>query len=617
VIREDAPVGGRRSLEGDLRRSVRGGDPAAALMDAWPALNDADPEWNALIHEVMVGAARLDLGVGGGTLAMGDAFATAFVDEAGHALRADAQFVEWLGEPHLSGEICALAARARATGRAIGVVTGSEGRPVSLLAVRAGAGGGAGALAAAPAASRRPGVLLAAFAPSRSSGLARRAAEALGLAPLEARIAEALLSAPNLETAAAAIGVGRETAKDALKRAQKRTGARNPAELVGRLLDLCCEGEVEPGARDEDLLKRAMGLTPAEAEVAAALARGDEAIEAAGRLGLSEATVKSYRRAIFAKTGVKRSRDLRRLADEVRELDRLSSYSEVVADAPVPIERLRVLRSGGRRIAFIDYGPASGAPLVVGHGYTTGRLTPRPLLERLHKAGFRVLVPQRPGFGLTSPAAGDYLAYSANDLLQILDHLRAGKVRLLMRDGGCATALEFALRYPGRLSQVVLLNPRTPLGYRPPPNGPMAAFSRFLLAHPGLVEPFAEMLRRQTKSALIERVLRRACSTVEADRRVLEEDPALLPALVRDQQGLLARTVRGFVDETRIFADGWSPPGVPDDAAWTIAWSGALVPDPDVRPWAGLPNLMLETLEGAGVLLALTHTDQLIALLKR
>jgi hypothetical protein len=90
----------------------------------------------------------------------------------------------------------------------------------------------------------------------------------------------------------------------------------------------------------------------------------------------------------------------------------------------------------------------------------------------------------------------------------------------------------------------------------------------------------------------------------------------VLSHLIRDMQGLLARSVRGFVDEHEVYTRGWSPPGL-DSASgrWTIGYSGALNPNPDVRPWAGLPGLRTVVIPGAGILAPYTHTDEFIALL--
>jgi hypothetical protein len=103
---------------------------------------------------------------------------------------------------------------------------------------------------------------------------------------------------------------------------------------------------------------------------------------------------------------------------------------------------------------------------------------------------------------------------------------------------------------------------------------------------------------------------------LELDRQI-SADPAVMAQMVRDSQGLLARGVRGFVDEHQVYARDWSPPGLePRTGPWTIIYSGALAGEPDPRPWAGLPGVRTVMLEGAGVLYAYSHIDQLIALLR-
>jgi DNA-binding CsgD family transcriptional regulator/PAS domain-containing protein len=72
----------------------------------------------------------------------------------------------------------------------------------------------------------------------------------------------------------------------------------------------------DPGegpAVPEAALRRAFGLTPAEARVAARLAAGDTVTEAAAALGLALATARSYLAAIFRKTGTARQAELVRL----------------------------------------------------------------------------------------------------------------------------------------------------------------------------------------------------------------------------------------------------------------------------------------------------------------
>ena len=357
----------------------------------------------------------------------------------------------------------------------------------------------------------------------------------------------------------------------------------------------------------------ALGLSPLEATVAEALLDAPNLAVAADAIGVSRETAKETLARAMRKAGARRAPDLvRRLLDLTLEAGR--ERGEARPDQPGAQERLRVIMADGRRVAFIDYGPAGGAPLLVGHGFHTGRLMPEPLLVRCQAAGLRVIIPQRPGFGLTDPAVGDYLEAASGDLAAILDSLGYGEARALYRDGGVATLIALAQRYPGRLQRAVLVNPRPPRWARAPPTGPISAISRLLLDRPALIEPFAEMLRRQTRTDALAAMLRRACQDCEADRRLIA-DEAVLRHLVRDAQGLLARPVTGFVDEQRVYASGWSPPQLQPGCAWRLAWSGALAAvAPDLRPWSGLPNLEARPIEGAGMLFAFSHPAAVVSL---
>jgi DNA-binding CsgD family transcriptional regulator len=62
-------------------------------------------------------------------------------------------------------------------------------------------------------------------------------------------------------------------------------------------------------ARKDDLRRR-FGLTPAEADVALQILKGDGRQAAAARLGIAAATVRAHLSHIFEKTGVRRQAEL-------------------------------------------------------------------------------------------------------------------------------------------------------------------------------------------------------------------------------------------------------------------------------------------------------------------
>lgn len=598
-----------------MRARLAEGRPSQAILEDWVAMAwalDRDPD---ALTAALAEAAQFDAGQGSATVAPRSAIGVAVVEAGGELVLADEVFSKWFGgQPDLAAfrRLVRLALR---DGQASGLVEGCDG---AALAACAGVGEAAAgwplpeACRTVMAGSARRVALLC-FAPSRASDLAARASQAFGLTPLEARLAEALLDAPNLEAAAARIGVGRETAREALKKAMKKAGARRSPDLVRRMMDLMCGDHATPPAL-EVVLASTFGATAAEARAAARFAQGLTAREVAEQLGVKDATVRGQLKAVFAKTGVNKAKDLVRLAAESSTLAVLSGAAETVLEPADPNGRLRVVPSGARRIAVTDYGPRSGKPVLVMHGATTGRRLPPALVVALHARGYRPLVPQRPGFGLTDVATGPYLEQGADDMARVMDALRIDRAKLLLRDSSTPTGLLFASLHPDRMVAGIAVNPKWPAGgdKQPAvrlPTSMMGVLSRAFVENPHMIDLVGEILRRQTRTDLMEKVMRQSLAHLPCDVAALRT-PGVLDALVRDAQSMFARSSLGFSAEHRAFVAGWTVPSNVGGERWTVAECDHLVlPDAKVI-WGGLPNVTFNVIDDAGLLVYFTHPTE-------
>jgi hypothetical protein len=122
------------------------------------------------------------------------------------------------------------------------------------------------------------------------------------------------------------------------------------------------------------------------------------------------------------------------------------------------------------------------------------------------------------------------------------------------------------------------------------------------------VATFAEFLRRQATTAVLERIIVTAFSEVAVDAAALR-DPAVRQFLTRDIQALCARSIRGFASEHSVYANGWEPPaGLPPDKAWTLAASSEL---PAAVDWLPLSQVRRVSIPGAGILPQFTHPQAL------
>lgn len=104
---------------------------------------------------------------------------------------------------------------------------------------------------------------------------------------------------------AAPIVVRRETGVPLVLRMLPVDGAARSPFLAVRALVMIDE-LARPAVTDWTLLRRAFGLTPAEARLAALLATGDTLEHAAQALGITRGTARTSLKAIFQKTGVHR-----------------------------------------------------------------------------------------------------------------------------------------------------------------------------------------------------------------------------------------------------------------------------------------------------------------------
>lgn len=596
-----------------LRTSAPRGAPLELLLDSWADVEDA-----VLADS---GHARADLAAASaalppiaGAIADRRSLAAAVMTPRGEICFADAAYGALFQD---SADLRPLLKRALREGPVVSLVEGAAGAAFTAWIGDAAAAArwplGAEAGAALSAGPERLAVIVS--APSRSSELARRAARALDLTALEARLAEALLFAPNLDVAAADAGVGRETARDALRRINAKAGVRRTPELIARLIGVMCEVQGEEGG-DAQIAASAFGLTPAEGRVTAMVARGATAPEAAETLGVSAETVRTHIKSILAKTGTKGVKDLARLLAEARELVALAAAAEPVFGEEEGGGRLRVVESleGSRHIALIDYGPYDAEPVFVFHGAAAGRRLPEDFRRSLTARGLRPIVVQRPGFGLSDPATGDYARTGAADMAAVAERLRLRRAHMLARDTGMPVALAFAQAYPERLDRAVILNPHPPMSLHDPRDSFVASVQKHLLRNPDLVVTFAEFLRRQATTQLLERILDRAFSEVAVDAAALK-DKAVRAFLIRDIQALCARSVWGFAAEHAAYANGWEPPAdLRPSSAWTLAVSGELSEDV-TQGWLAVPDLRRVSIAGAGVLPQFTHPDALAELL--
>jgi len=119
----------------------------------------------------------------------------------------------------------------------------------------------------------------------------------------------------------------------------------------------------------------------------------------------------------------------------------------------------RFARVNGWRMHYVDEG--AGDPVVLLHGNPTWGFLYRDLIPILTQAGYRVIVPDMIGFGLSEKPTREHAhsldGHSAN-LVALLRQLDLRRIALVCHDWGGPTGLSFALSNLERMHALVLMS---------------------------------------------------------------------------------------------------------------------------------------------------------------
>jgi pimeloyl-ACP methyl ester carboxylesterase len=132
----------------------------------------------------------------------------------------------------------------------------------------------------------------------------------------------------------------------------------------------------------------------------------------------------------------------------------------------------------GRKIAYYEYGDPSGIPILFCHG-TSSHVHVMLLHEAALRHGYRIIVPDRPGIGLSDFDPKRKLLDGADDIGLLADHLGIDRFGVMGISGGGPTILACAYRLKDRLNFAVDLAGAAPLYNDPDALKTLGAVDRF------------------------------------------------------------------------------------------------------------------------------------------
>lgn len=214
-------------------------------------------------------------------------------------------------------------------------------------------------------------------------------------------------------------------------------------------------------------VKKVFGLTKAEARLANNLLAGLTIAEVSQSQHISLNTLRTQLKSVFAKTNTKRQIELvRKLLLYSRFNDSPSIEStqaaEVLSNSHDPKHHQTMKLADGRTLGFSEFGSLDGEPVIVCHPATGSRLQSHPDDSIAQSLNARLIIPDRPGYGLSSPINNATLLDWPNDLAQLIKKLQLSKVSIIGFCGGAPYALSCAHSIAPMVSHVTCISGVTP-----------------------------------------------------------------------------------------------------------------------------------------------------------
>lgn len=120
--------------------------------------------------------------------------------------------------------------------------------------------------------------------------------------------------------------------------------------------------------------------------------------------------------------------------------------------------------SDGRVLGWEEMGDRHGKPVLAFHGAPACRLLFGPASEPAQCHGLRLIAPDRPGYGLSTPHPGRTLASWADDVASLMRHLGIETAPIVGISGGGPYAVSTAARLGARISALALVSPLGEIG---------------------------------------------------------------------------------------------------------------------------------------------------------
>ena len=225
--------------------------------------------------------------------------------------------------------------------------------------------------------------------------------------------------------------------------------------------------------------------------------------------------------------------------------------------------RVKLLKlNDGGNLAYYEYGDAGGRPILFFHG--TGSHVHAMLIDKAAlEMGYRVIVPDRPGIGLSDFRKNMTLLGIVGIYTELLDHLNVEKCIAVGISGGGPSLMACAYSTPKRFELIVDLACAMPL-YRDKPSLESLGTMDRIYARLGSSLPLSLFKIPFSLLGLMQTVMKSpkafaktmSSSMCESDSRLFS-NPNLQYLLMRDFQELFRRGSKGPAYDAQLVYKDW------------------------------------------------------------
>ncbi len=192
----------------------------------------------------------------------------------------------------------------------------------------------------------------------------------------------------------------------------------------------------------------------------------------------------------------------------------------------------------GRALGIEHLGDPAGEPLFFFHGTPGSRLVLSADDALAEIPGLRIIVPERPGYGVSDPLPGRTLLDWGDDVGQVAARLGIDTFSVAGESGGGPHALAVAAHSPDRVRRVLLFASPSPVHFPGATRG-MAIGNRLGIRLGRFVPGFIRWTTRGAARAFErspDRFVDAVARQMAAPDRVLLEQPAYRAAFIRDMR---------------------------------------------------------------------------------